>query len=81
MVQQSVPVHEAEVGDVVEVVGHSVGDAPRTGEIMEVADGEHGLRLLVRWEDGHESVLYPGSDVVIHRSRRPAKAARKTAKH
>jgi Domain of unknown function (DUF1918) len=80
MVQQSVPVHEAKVGDVVEVVGHSVGDAPRAGEILEVSDGERGLRLLVRWENGHESVLYPGSDVAIHRFKRPAKTAKHTAK-
>lgn len=34
---------------------------PRHGEILEVVgtDEEHHFR--VRWEDGHESVFYPGT--------------------
>lgn len=58
-------------GDVVEISGHRVGEAGRTGEILEVI-GEPGQRhLRVRWEDGHESIVYPSSDAVV-RSRRVA---------
>lgn len=52
-------------GDLVEVVGHAVGDAPRSGEILEVLGEPAHPHFRVRWEDGHETVLFPGSDVVI----------------
>jgi len=52
-------------GDLVVADGHRVGEAGRTGEILEVI-GEHGNEhFRVLWEDGHESVLYSTSDVVI----------------
>jgi Domain of unknown function (DUF1918) len=54
-------------GDLVVVDGHRVGESGRTGEILEVI-GEHGNEhLRVLWEDGHESVLYSTSDLVIRR--------------
>ena len=56
-----------EVGDIVEITGHSVGDAPRRAEVIEVVgEGEHE-HYRVRWEDAHESVLFPGSDAHFHR--------------
>jgi len=52
-------------GDVVVVDGRRVGASGRLGEILE-AGGERGHeRLRVRWEDGRESVLYPGGDAKI----------------
>jgi hypothetical protein len=51
-------------GDRLVVRGHHVGDAERDGEVLEVL-GEDGP-YRVRWsDDGHESLLYPGSDVYI----------------
>ena len=52
-------------GDHVEVFGHRVGDAPRTGEILEVLGAEAHPHFRVRWEDGHVSLLYPGADIVV----------------
>ncbi len=61
------------VGDRVEIVGHRVGDAPRSGEIVEVLGTPPNQHFRVRWEDDHVSLLYPGSDVeVVHRRARPA---------
>ena len=55
----------AEIGDLIEITGHSVGDAPRTAEILEVI-GELGREhFRVRWEDGHESIFFPGVDATI----------------
>ncbi len=52
-------------GDVVKTVGRRQGDPGRTGEIVAVlGEGEH-LHYLVRWEDGHESILYPGEGTTI----------------
>jgi hypothetical protein len=52
-------------GDLIEITGHAVGDAPRTAQVIEVlGDGERE-HYRVRWEDGHESVFYPGDDAVV----------------
>jgi hypothetical protein len=48
------------VGDRIEVEYETVGTPPREGEILEVIEGEIGVRYRIRWEDGHESVLTPG---------------------
>lgn len=61
-------------GDVVEVSGRRVGDRARSGEILEVLGEGERPHYLVRWEDGHESILYPGEATTIRRT-----AARKTA--
>jgi hypothetical protein len=47
------------VGDRIIVESETVGSAPREGEILEVIEGEIGLRYRVRWQDGHESVFTP----------------------
>ncbi len=55
----------ATVGDRVLIHGRAVGMAERTGEVVGVrGDGEHAL-LVVRFDDGHESILSPGSDCEI----------------
>jgi Ala-tRNA(Pro) deacylase len=52
---------DASVGDTVELSGRRVGDNARHGEILEVlGEGDH-RHYRVRWEDGHETVLYPGA--------------------
>lgn len=68
----------AKPGDEIVVTGHAVGVAQRTAVIVEVL-GESGReRFHVRWEDGHESVFFPGEDAVVRRpvrrsAKRPAK--------
>ncbi|HET7572850.1 MAG TPA: DUF1918 domain-containing protein [Gaiellaceae bacterium] len=57
-------------GDVVVVDGRRVGDPGRLGQILESGGDPGHERLRVRWEDGRESVLYPGGDVRIHPKRR-----------
>jgi hypothetical protein len=60
----------ARAGDEIVITGHSVGDSPKTGVIEEVL-GEAGReRFRVRWEDGHESIFFPGDDAVVRRPRR-----------
>jgi hypothetical protein len=57
-------------GDVVEITGHSVGDQPRTAEVIEVLGTGEQEHYRVRWEDGHESVFFPGDDAVVRHPRR-----------
>lgn len=57
----------AKAGDEIEITGHSVGDAPRTAVILDVLGEPGHERFHVRWEDGHESIYFPGEDAVIRR--------------
>jgi hypothetical protein len=50
-------------GDRILVESEHVGTPAREGEILEVIEGELGIRYRVRWSDGHESVLRPMSGV------------------
>lgn len=61
----------AEVGDLVVVHGHRLGESSRTGEILEVLGTAEHEHYRVRWEDGHESVFTPGSDAVIRHVEHP----------
>ena len=55
----------ARAGDVVEVVGHRVGEAVRHGTIAEVLGEPGHVHYRVAWDDGHESMLYPSADVRV----------------
>lgn len=59
---------EVRRGDVVEVAGHGVGRAGRSGEILEVLGARAHRHYRVRWDDGRVSLYYPGSDAVIRRA-------------
>jgi hypothetical protein len=59
----------AQAGDEIIVEGRSVGVAAKHGEIVEVVGEEGHERFRVRWDDGHESIFFPGEDAVV---RRPA---------
>lgn len=56
---------KAQVGDRIVVLGREVDRKLRDGEIIALMhpDGEPPYR--VRWADGHEAVVFPGSDARI----------------
>lgn len=56
---------EAAVGDRLHVHGNVVGQVDRTGEIIEVRGGSGGPPYVVRFDDGHTRLVYPGPDAVI----------------
>ena len=58
----------ARIGDEIVITGHSVGEAPRTAVILEVLGDAASAHFRVRWEDGHESIYFPGEDAVVHRA-------------
>ena len=60
-------------GDRVDVSSRRVGDQPRSGEILEVLGSADHPHYVVRWEDGHESILYPGEGTTIRTQRKRAK--------
>lgn len=55
----------ASPGDRLVVRGHRQGEPQRDGEILKVLGEDGAPPYLVRWEDGHESEVFPGSDVFV----------------
>lgn len=61
----------AQVGDWVEAHGVA-GGTPRRGQIVELlGTGDHA-RYRVRWDEMHESIVYPADGVMIISGRRAA---------
>ncbi|WP_018636610.1 DUF1918 domain-containing protein [Parafrankia elaeagni] len=55
----------ASVGDRFVVHGRTVGDPERHGSIIEVRGTGGGPPFMVRWDDGHEGLFFPGADSTI----------------
>ncbi len=67
----------AKIGDRIVVESESVGTPTREGEVLEVIEGEVGVRYRVRWQDGRQTVFTPsgGAARIVPRRKR-TKAAR-----
>lgn len=57
-------VHAA-MGDRLVVPSHRVGQPDRSGVIIGVRGAEGSPPYRVVWDDGHEALFFPGSDVVV----------------
>ncbi|GAA1953020.1 DUF1918 domain-containing protein [Catenulispora subtropica] len=53
------------MGDRLHVHGTHVGDADRRGEIIEVKGPGGTPPYLVRFDDGHRGLVFPGPDAVV----------------
>lgn len=53
---------QADVGSRLVIHGKQVGQAERHGVVLEVRGEGGGPPYLVRFDDGHETLLYPGAD-------------------
>jgi hypothetical protein len=69
---------QAAVGDRLHIHGHCVGYPDRMGEIVEVHGQAGEPPYLVRFDDGHTGLVFPGPDAVVEHPAR-AGGARKTA--
>jgi Domain of unknown function (DUF1918) len=56
---------QATVGDHLHVHGRTVGATDHVGVIVEVRGQGGEPPYLIRHQDGHESLVYPGPDAVI----------------
>jgi hypothetical protein len=65
---------QAAVGDRLHVRGNTVGQPDKIGVIMEVHGVAGAPPYLVRFDDEHTSLCFPGPDAVVER---PAKTAKK----
>jgi hypothetical protein len=68
---------QAVVGDRLHVHGNAVGQADRTGEIVEVHGAAGAPPYLVRFDDGHTRLCFPGPDAVVEHSKVRAASPRK----
>jgi hypothetical protein len=60
----------ARVGDLLETRGIH-GEPARRGQIVEILGEPGHERYRVRWDEEHESMVYPADGVeIIHKSRR-----------
>jgi Domain of unknown function (DUF1918) len=55
----------AQIGDRVMIHGRKVGERDRAGTVLEVRGGDGNPPFLVRFDDGHEGLVYPGPDWVV----------------
>ncbi len=55
----------ATVGDRLLVHGKTVGEKERSGTIIEIHDPGGAPPYLVRFDDGHTTLVVPGPDAVI----------------
>ncbi|GGG85026.1 DUF1918 domain-containing protein [Pseudarthrobacter sp. NPDC092184] len=58
---------EATQGDRIIVHGRTVGAADRHGVILEVRGQGGTPPYRVRFDDGHETIMYPGGDFAVER--------------
>jgi len=61
----------AVVGDRLHVHGRVVGSSDRTAEIIEIRGRDGGPPYLVRRDDGHELLVFPGADTSLERPDNP----------
>lgn len=57
----------ATVGERIVIHGKNVGSPERHGEITEVRGSNGDPPYWVRFDDGHESLVYPGPDCSLER--------------
>lgn len=53
------------VGDRLHVQGRVVGQKQQTAEVIEVHGEDGAPPYLVRYDDGHELLVFPGSDAWV----------------
>ena len=56
---------QAKVGDHLLVEGARVDAPRRSGEVIEVRGADGAPPYVVRWDDGHEGLVFPGPDAHV----------------
>jgi hypothetical protein len=58
----------AQQGDRITIHGRTVGAVDRHGEILEVRGQDGSPPYSVRFDDGHEALIFPGSDCTVEKA-------------
>jgi hypothetical protein len=56
---------KANVGDRLVVEGHTDTEPRKVAEVLEVRGDDGGPPFLVKWQDGHEGLVFPGPDAHV----------------
>lgn len=56
---------KAKKGDRLIVEGHTDSEHRRQADVLEVRGADGAPPYLVRWTDGHEGLVYPGTDARV----------------
>jgi hypothetical protein len=56
---------QANVGERILIRGKTVESPDRHGQILEVRGADGQPPYFVRFDDGHEALVYPGRDCVV----------------
>jgi hypothetical protein len=59
----------ATVGDQIVVETETLNHRRRCGEVLDVISSGEREHYLIRWDDGHESLFYPGPDARVVQSK------------
>jgi hypothetical protein len=59
----------AKQGDRIIIHGRTVGAGDRHGEVLEARGKDGAPPYAVRFDDGHEALIFPGGDFMIEESR------------
>ena len=52
-------------GDLLIISRHQLGEAEQTAQVLDVLGRDDHPHYRVRWDDGHESIFFPGSDAMV----------------
>jgi hypothetical protein len=66
---------QAAIGDRLHIRGNCVGHPDKCGEIVEVHGKAGEPPYLVKFDDGHTGLVFPGPDAVVEAKKRSPKAA------
>lgn len=55
----------AQVGDRIILAAEHIDEPTRDGEVLEVRGPDGGPPYVVRWDDGHSGLIYPGPGSVL----------------
>jgi hypothetical protein len=64
---------QAAIGDRLHIRGNSVGTPDKIGEIVEVKGKAGEPPYLVRFDDGHTGLVFPGPDAIVEAKKGRAK--------
>ena len=56
---------KAEIGDRLHVHSRTVGTTDQTSQIIEIRGQDGAPPYLVRRDDGHEALVFPGADATV----------------
>ncbi len=66
---------KAQIGEQLLFHGKKVGSADHTAEVLQVRGHDGAPPYLVRFGDGHERLIYPGTDCQVLLSDHPQNSA------